>query len=130
MKQPRPRPTVPIPPEAPEDIEGDALTEWHRIREAAAELGHPIREADRSILSVYCRTWKLHHLCYLELLKTGAVMEFSNGNQGISPHYKVFKDATRLLRTLLADLGCTPASRDFDAKTIDTAAPVAELDLD
>ena len=123
------RPTDPIPPEAPEDIQGDALTEWHRIREAAAELGHPIREADRSIMALYCRTWVVNQKCYQHVQQFGPIIKWPNGMPGPSPQYKTFEATVKLLRGLLADLGCTPASRDFDVKTVEPTAPTHELDL-
>jgi P27 family predicted phage terminase small subunit len=113
-------------PEAPDDLEGDALSEWHRVCEAAEQVGHPIREADRSILATYCRTWVVNQSCFAHIKKFGPVVVWPNGMPGPSPQAKMFEASVKLLRGLLADLGCTPSSRNFD---VSTTPPKTELNF-
>jgi P27 family predicted phage terminase small subunit len=102
----------------PDDITGELLDEWHRIEHSVASLGHPIKHADRSILATYCRTWAVNRSAYRHIQRYGAVVKWPNGMPGPSPFYKSFAETTKLLRGLLADLGATPAARDFDIRPV------------
>ena len=100
--------------EPPEDIAGEALAEWHRVCRTLEAMGRQIKDADRSILALYCRTWAVNRECYEKIKGGMSVIKWPNGMPGPSPFYKNFKETAVILRGLLADIGCTPASRDFD----------------
>jgi len=101
--------------EPPDDLAGDALAEWHRLMAAAKSARRQFQEADRNVLTLACKTLIVHRACYGKVSEEGAVMTFANGVVGQNPWFKTYKETTALLRGLLADLGCTPKSRDFDA---------------
>lgn len=101
-------------PDPPPDITGEALAEWNRICDAIEATGHTLKPADRSILATYVRTWTISQKCYQHVLEHGAIMEWPNGNRGPTAEYKAFRETVPLLRGLLAELGATPASRNFD----------------
>ena len=101
-------------PEPPPDIEGEALAEWNRICSDLEAAGRRLLPADRSILATYVRTWSVSQDCYRNVRKDGPVMTHLNGTRGPTPEYKTFRETVSMLRGLLADLGATPASRNFD----------------
>ena len=121
--------SIPPRPSPLAEFDDACREEWERICDEVEAVGHPIRTADRSLLVTYCRVWSLHRATYRKLQQEGAVIEFSNGNKGMNPEYKVFKEMTQQLRGLLADLGATPASRDFDVKIAAKDEAPAEIDL-
>lgn len=98
----------------PSDITGEAMGEWNRVCEALKKMGRKLREADRSILATYCRTWIINRDCFVKVQAEGAIITHINGAVGPSPHYRAFKETTIILRNLAGDLGLTPASRNFD----------------
>lgn len=99
-----------------EGLDEESSTEWNRICAAANASGRKFKEADRALLETYVRTWKIWKECHARVQVEGSVITHHNGVLGTNPYYKNFHELTKLLRGLLADLGCTPASRDFDVK--------------
>jgi P27 family predicted phage terminase small subunit len=121
-----PRKPKPIIGQPPADIAGDPdlLAEWTRIVAAAVKAGHTLKPADNSILALYVRTWSANRKCYEHVAKFGSVIKWPNGIPGASPQYKVFVETAKLLRGLLADLGCTPAARGLNL--VESPAKAAE----
>lgn len=99
-----------------EGLDEETASEWERICKAAGLVGRKFKEADRALLETYVRTWKIWKDCHTKVQVEGSVITHHNGVVGTNPYYKNFHELTKLLRGLLADLGCTPASRDFDVK--------------
>jgi P27 family predicted phage terminase small subunit len=121
------------PPELqpPQDLTAAELAEWIRITAAVEATGHALRPADRSILVIYVRTWHVFATCCQHVREFGPVIKWPNGMPGPSPQYKTMRETATLLRGLLADLGATPASRNFDQAMKDAASTALEdLPLD
>lgn len=128
MPRKRKPPIGPPPPDIADDP--DSLGEWNRIVGAAAQAGRQLKTADSSLLALYVRTWATNRKCYTHMTQFGAIIKWPNGIPGPSPQYKVFAETAKLLRGILADLGCTPAARGLDvieAPSITTPPPFADL---
>jgi P27 family predicted phage terminase small subunit len=101
--------------EPPADISGEALSEWQRVAEALGKMGRKLREVDRSILAQYCRAWIIARDAFSKVQAEGSTIVYSNGMPGPSPHLKIFREMSVIVRGLANDLGLTPASRNFDS---------------
>lgn len=97
-------------PQPPEELDGEALLEWHRIV-AELDAAGTLDKTDRAILTLYAQTWATHHAAARAVAQHGSVIKWPNGMPGPSPFYKVAKETAGQLRGLLADLGLTPTSR-------------------
>lgn len=116
-------------PTPPVEMTQAQKREWKRVCEAVEAVGHAIREADRSLLAAYIRAWTVNQAAFEKIESDGSVVKFPNGATGISPYFKVFKETSQLLRAILADLGATPAARDFDHKTSSQPDDPGELPI-
>src|SRR5579863_2270795 len=81
----------------PDDLDTEALAEWHRVIANVQATNRQRKAADVSILSAYCRTWSIHRQCFEHIRKYGPVIKWSNGTPGQSPQYKTFRECTTLL---------------------------------
>jgi P27 family predicted phage terminase small subunit len=115
--------------EPPADLAADSVTEWYRVIAAVAHTGRTLKTADQPLLTLYVSTWKINRQAYQHVAQYGAIIKWPNGLPGASPQYKSFIETSKQLRGLLADLGCTPASRDFDIAPT-TIAPTEPAPLD
>ena len=97
-------------PEIPEDIDGESLLEWERIVKELDANGSLAR-TDRALITVYVETWAVHRQAARRVANEGSVLEYSNGNLGPSPYFKVMKETGVQLRRLLKDMQLTPSSR-------------------
>ena len=97
-------------PTPPEEIEGEALLEWHRVCDELEAAGR-LDKADRAVLTVYVEIWAVHRAATAAVAKYGPVIKFHTGVPAQSPFYKTQRETATLLRRLLADLGLTPAAR-------------------
>jgi P27 family predicted phage terminase small subunit len=104
----------------PEEIEGEALLEWHRITAELRAIGR-LEKVDRSLLVLYVQEWSVHHEAARVVAREGPVKEHSNGTVGPHPARQVMKDAAAQLRRMLNDMELTPATRK-------SSAVVEELD--
>jgi P27 family predicted phage terminase small subunit len=93
----------PIPPE---DLDGEALLEWHRIIAELEQLG-TLATADRAAITLYCQTWATNQQVAKHVNKFGAVIKWPNGVPGQSPWFKTQKETTTLLSKLLDQIGLT-----------------------
>ena len=99
-------------PAAPEDLEGEALLEWYRVCEELDGIGR-LAKTDRAIITLYCRTWAVHHAVSQHVAKFGAVIKWSNNVPGIGPWAKQMKESTAQLCKMLVQMGLTPSSRSI-----------------
>lgn len=97
-------------PKPPEDMEGEALLEWHRVVAELAARG-TLDSADRGILTVHCQTRAAHAVAAKHVAQFGPVIKWPNGVPGPSPFYKTMKECAAVLCGTLADMGLTPAAR-------------------
>ena len=110
-----------LPP--PANVTGPAREEWERIVAVAEATGRKLIAADRTLLVQYIRAWTVNEQAFDHVRKHGPVIKWPNGLPGPSPQYKVWTESARQLRGLLADLGFTPAAREFDSKPSSPAEP-------
>src|SRR5690348_174198 len=94
----------------PGGIEGEALLEWERIVDELKQLG-TLHDADRAIVTLYCRTWATWREADALVAKYGSVIKYANGVPGPAPFFKTAQESAKQLRALLAELGLTPAAR-------------------
>lgn len=104
----------------PADITGPALDEWNRVLKATKKAGHPLQPADLPTLLLYVQTWTTNQQCQQHIRQHGAVIKWPNGLPGPSPQYKIAAETGKQLIVLLKELGCTPASRQFDKAATST----------
>ena len=114
-------------PRPPEDLDGEALLEWHRISEELDSLGL-LDRADRAIMTLYARTWAQWHAANQHVTAFGAIVKGNNQVAGRSPFYTVVRETAAQLRGLLADMGLTPAARSKAARG-DKAEEPEDLDI-
>jgi P27 family predicted phage terminase small subunit len=101
-------------PQPPDDLDGEALLEWHRICDELAALG-TLDKSDRAAITLYCQTWAINQQVGKHVAKFGSVIKWSNGVPGQSPWFKTQKETATLLIKLLDQLGLTPSSRSAPA---------------
>lgn len=111
-------------PDPPEDIDGEALLEWHRIVDELDSQG-ALARTDRALLTIYVETWAAHRIAARRVASEGAVKEYINGNDGPSPYFKVMKETAVQLRRILKDLMLTPSSR----RSTEGAVEMEDLDI-
>jgi P27 family predicted phage terminase small subunit len=111
-------------PAPPEDLDGEALLEWHRVCDELAAADR-LDKADRAILILYVENWQTWRAAVRGVNQHGAVIKYSNGTPGVSPFHKVAREQAVLLRGLLTDLGLTPTSRGKNG----TAGEASDLDI-
>jgi P27 family predicted phage terminase small subunit len=97
-------------PQPPDDLDHEAVLEWHRVTEELDAIGL-LDRADRAVLTIYCQTWAVWQSMTKPVSQFGAVVKMHNGVAGQSPFWKEQKEAAKLLRGFLADLGLTPTAR-------------------
>lgn len=103
-------------PKPPIDLLGEALEEWKRVTKELAALDR-LNSADRSALTVYCRTFAVWNAAACQVAVHGAVIEHENHVRGQSHDYKVMRETAKVLKDLLVELGLTPKARGFDDAT-------------
>jgi P27 family predicted phage terminase small subunit len=111
-------------PQPPEELDGEALLEWHRVIEELEAVGH-LHTADRGLLTLYVQTWSANQAVAKHVAQHGPIVKFNNGVVGQSPHYKTMRETALVLATLIDKLGLSPAARKFDKK--DKAEQPADL---
>jgi P27 family predicted phage terminase small subunit len=111
-------------PLPPDELEGEALLEWHRVCDELDSAGR-LDKADRAVLLLYAETWAQWRAATRGVNKHGSVVKHSNGAAGRSPFYVVQRETAAQLRGLLADLGLTPTARGAGA----VAAEPDDLDI-
>lgn len=114
---------------APEEIDGEALLEWHRVT-AEAEEAQTLQHCDRAALVVYCQTWAMMADAAANLKKTGTIVKLPNGYPAASPFMKVYQDSAKLCAKLLTEFGLTPRSRGAFKYNNKTKADAATADDD
>ncbi len=97
-------------PKPPEDMDGEALLEWHRVCAEMRSVGK-LEACDRALLVLYTETWAVNRTASRIVAKRGPVGKLPNDVVCQTPFYKTQRETTAQLRRLLSDLGLTPASR-------------------
>lgn len=108
--------------EPPEELEGEALLEWHRVIEELQELGG-LKAVDRATLTLWCKTWAVNYQVSQHVSKFGPILPAINKALGRSPWYQVMQETTSQLSKLAEIIGLTRKSRDYDRKKDDAEQP-------
>jgi P27 family predicted phage terminase small subunit len=120
--EPAPAPALSLAP--PAWLEGEAVTEWHRLAPVLHRLGL-LTEIDGDALASYCQTWARWREAEAAIRKYGMVLKGKNGFPVISPYVAVANRAMAHMKALLIEFGMTPSSRTR-VKTDTGAAPEAD----
>lgn len=101
-----PQATNPNAPTPPDYLDGEALLEWQRV---TAELDSKglLDKTSRAMLTLYVLTWQVAQTCRYVNEEIGVVVEWPNGQPGISPYYKVWLEQSRQAGNFLEKLGLT-----------------------
>jgi P27 family predicted phage terminase small subunit len=94
------------------EVEGDsfALEAWNRLVPRLQSLGL-LTEADGEALSLYCVTYSRYRLASIDVQAHGLAVETGLGGLKANPAAAVAAECSRLMASLLAEFGLTPASR-------------------
>lgn len=97
-------------PVPPENLDGEALLEWHRACDELDGMGR-LDRVDRAILTQYVRTWAENMNAARHVEQFGSVIKWGNGLPGPNPFYKVWMETGKRILDYLDRLGLTPAAR-------------------
>ena len=97
-------------PQPPEDLDGEALLEWHRVSDELAAAGR-LDKTDRAMLVLYVTTWAIYQDVMRHVTRFTSIVKHPNGVVGASPYYKVSRETFAQLRAVLNDMGLTYTSR-------------------
>ena len=97
-------------PKPPDDLDGEALLEWHRITEELQTAGK-LETIDRALITLYVKAWGVWRVASRHVEEFGPVIKYSNGMPGESPFSKVATKYYGILRGYLEDMGLNPAAR-------------------
>lgn len=105
--EPQPRD---LPPEAPDDLSDEELTEWRRV---VIELDHMglAFAADRDIIRAYCSAVVRHAQACALIARSGLLLKGREGTVVKNPAVAMARDAGMALRAFARELGLTPAAR-------------------
>jgi P27 family predicted phage terminase small subunit len=98
-----------------------AKREWRRLYEPLRLCG-VLTVADIGAFEVYCTAYGRWRELEALLKEHGPFLKAANGNRGVSPFYRLCRQAAAELRTAMTDFGLTPPSRDR------LGAPLSPLD--
>lgn len=97
-------------PAPPEDLDGEALLEWHRVCDDLDAAGK-LATTDRALIHLYAQTWQTWCVAQRFVNRTGPVIKFPNGAVGQNPFYKTANETLARLTALLKEMGLTPSAR-------------------
>ncbi len=97
-----------LPPEAPDDLIGEARDEWERVVPGLARLDL-LKPEDRALLVAYCETWAVFCEATDTIRREGLFIE---AKQGMIPHPAVGiqRNTAKELRALAAHFGLSPSA--------------------
>jgi P27 family predicted phage terminase small subunit len=104
---PRPAAEAPAPPDHLDTLGREA---WQRLAPQLAAMGL-LTELEGEALSLYCVTYSRWRLALEELHSIGISVETGQGSLKPNPAAAVVAESSRLMASLLAEFGLTPASR-------------------
>lgn len=116
------RPLDAVAPDCPDWLEPDAVEEWGRVVPDLEKSGS-LCSLDLGILASYCQTFARWRQCERELSQAGGMLLGAR----INPAAKHAENLCKLLRSLAAELGLTPASRGRLGEGDTTEGQAAEL---
>jgi P27 family predicted phage terminase small subunit len=104
-----PRPPRAI-PDCPEQLQGEARAEYHRITKQLHAIGL-ISQLDRAALVAYCAAWQRFTEAHAHIAETGPVVKSPSGFPILNPYLSVLNSSVKQMQSLLAELGLSPAAR-------------------
>ena len=97
-------------PPAPPHLTEDEKKEWRRIGRQLLEAGL-ITRMDTDVLAAYCKAYVRWVEAEAAVRKYGTIIKSPNGFPMQSPYLAVANKAMEQMRSLMSELGLTPASR-------------------
>ena len=97
-------------PPAPSHLTDDEKKEWRRIGRQLLEAGL-ITRMDTDVLAAYCKAYVRWVEAEASVRKFGTIIKSPNGFPMQSPYLAVANKAMEQMRSLMSELGLTPASR-------------------
>jgi len=100
-------------PEAPSDLECEALAEWNRIVPELDSMGLLAR-ADRAALVRYCQAWATSQAAFADMNDNGMYETVYNqhGSRTVKrPCVNVAAEYSKIMKSYLIEFGLTPAAR-------------------
>lgn len=98
-------------PKPPEDLDGEALLEWHRLCDELDDAGK-LDKADRAIIGLAAETYATWRAACKHVREFGPVVEVAiNKTIGRNPFYVVMRETAAQLHSLIVELGLTPTRR-------------------
>lgn len=104
-----PKPTV-SEAEPPHWLTKEARAVWDGLAPKLAAVGL-LTELDEGVLARYCTEWCIWQAARKKVNRHGVLIETSNGNIVQNPAVGVMHTADKILRSVEAEFGMTPASR-------------------
>lgn len=101
-------------PEPPEDLDADALAEWHRALPILLTERRTLTVADLSVFAAYCTAVGMIAGARRIIAREGMTFTGTSGPKR-HPAVGILSDAMTQARQLAAELGMTPASRSRPA---------------
>ena len=105
--EPKPKAKMPA---CPEQLQGEARKEWHRMGKKLHALGL-VTEIDKAALTVYCQAWGRWAEAEVNLQKYGPVIFSKAGIPIQSPYMSIANRALELMMKALVEFGMSPSSR-------------------
>ena len=100
---------VPLDPTPPAWLQGEAISFWEELVSVLGPMGH-LTEADRTNVTALAMALTQLKDAHDGILKHGYVMEGLHGPK-TSPYVGILDKAQKQVKSLLCELGMTPASR-------------------
>ena len=98
------------PPELPDHLDAEAAIEWHKITAILSQM-RILSVADKAAIAIYCQAWSTMIEAHKQVREFGAVVKSPNGYPIQNPHLSIANGAAKQLKTMLTELGLTPAAR-------------------
>jgi P27 family predicted phage terminase small subunit len=97
-------------PEAPGNLEGEALAEWGRVVAELKSMG-VLSRTDRAILVRYTTAWDRHRMAVNAIKRYGLVVKSAGGSLKSNPATNLANQCDAIMLRCLAEMGLSPASR-------------------
>lgn len=102
-------------PRPPEELDGEALLEWHRLCDELESVDR-LEATDRGIIQLAAQAYANWVQATKHVETYGLVVKAHNGVAQRNPYYAIQIEQADRRRGLLADLGLTPVTRLKNAK--------------
>src|SRR5699024_1793030 len=99
---------TPLPKEAPDFLDDDAIQEWYRVLPLINELH--IKDLDKGLLATYCQTYSNYKNATLKIQEEGMVVVTESGSKR-SPNDTIQRNSVNTMNAICPKSGPTVESR-------------------